>query len=237
MRSPVELVILDCDGVLVDTEPMAARLFADMVGEVSPAMTDEQRAQLLSLPTRFYFELVTQVEQKFGYRLPANFTNLYRARLMAKIEAGVAPIPGAVDALDNIFVPTCVASGSATDRLRLTLAQAGLLSRFEGRLFSTEMVAHGKPHPDIFIYAAKQMRADPARCVVVEDSRVGVHAARAAGMAVLGYAGRTDGAALREAGAYPFFDMAQLPNLTSRDPATWWKQPIGGSSDGFSYDS
>ncbi|MFD0593348.1 HAD family hydrolase [Catellatospora coxensis] len=114
---------------------------------------------------------------------------MFVARQLAAHEAGLVPVPGIVEALNAITLPTCVASSGRHDKMRNTLGITGLYERFEGRIFSATEVANGKPAPDLFLHAAARMGADPARCVVVEDSRPGVQAARAAGMRVLAYAG------------------------------------------------
>jgi beta-phosphoglucomutase-like phosphatase (HAD superfamily) len=123
-------------------------------------------------------------------------------------------VPGVPEALDRITLPSCVASSGTHDYLRYTLSLTGLYERFEGRIFSAESVALGKPAPDIFLHAAERMATQPAGCVVVEDSRSGVQAARAAGMRVLAYAGGlTPAARLEGPDTIVFNDMRELPRL------------------------
>ncbi len=123
-----------------------------------------------------------------------------------------------LDALDRIALPTCIASSGTHDHLRYTLGLTGLYERFRGRIFSAEDVANGKPAPDLFLHAAGRMAAGPAGCVVVEDSRPGVEAARAAGMRVLAFAGGLSPAgALEGPDTIVFDDMRELPRLLERD--------------------
>ncbi|HEX7443532.1 MAG TPA: HAD-IA family hydrolase, partial [Acidimicrobiales bacterium] len=113
----------------------------------------------------------------------------FEAPTRAALERDLVPVDGIVEVLDALFLPTCVASSGSHDKMVFTLGRTGLWDRFAGRIFSVEEVAHGKPAPDIFLYAADRMATAPDRCVVVEDSASGVAAARAAGMRVVAYAG------------------------------------------------
>ncbi len=124
-------------------------------------------------------------------------------------------MPGVVDALDRIGLPSCVASSGPHHKMAVTLRRTALWERFEGRIFSATEVRRGKPAPDLFLHAARQMGFDPAQTAVVEDSVPGVLAARAAGMRALAYAGDSDAdaEALAEAGGETFRDMAELPGL------------------------
>ena len=155
-----------------------------------------------------------EIERAIGRTLSAGwegeFAPLYREALEAELEA----VDGVVEALDAISTPTCVASSSTHERLRLTLGLTGLYDRFAGRIFSATDVSNGKPAPDLFLHAAATLGADPARCAVIEDSRYGVEAARAAGMRAFGYAGGLT-AAERLAGPATtvFHDMRELPAL------------------------
>jgi HAD superfamily hydrolase (TIGR01509 family) len=133
---------------------------------------------------------------------------------MEALEAELQPVDGVVEALDAITAPTCVASSGTHEKMRFTLGRTGLYERFAGRIFSAQDVARGKPAPDLFLHAAHTLGADPAACAVVEDSRYGVQAARAAGMRVLAYGG---GLTPRDQLAGPdtvvFDDMRELPRL------------------------
>ena len=165
------------------------------------------------------------IEERLGATLPAAFADDWHGRLFAEFRRGVAPVPGVVAVLDALAaggVPTCVASSGGHDRMALTLGTSGLLPRFAGRMFSATDVARGKPFPDVFVYAARTLGADPARTAVVEDSVAGVTAGVAAGMIVFGYAAgpHADPAALAAAGATPFATMAELPALLAAGPGS-----------------
>ena len=148
----------------------------------------------------------------------AGARGLHRGRSAAAatraLEAEVEPVDGIADALDRIDHEFCVASSGAPEKIRLTLGTTGLLERFEERIFSAVEVERGKPHPDLFLHAARTMGHQPERCAVVEDTTVGVEAARAAGMRAFGYAALVDSPLLEAAGATATFTaMADLPGL------------------------
>jgi HAD superfamily hydrolase (TIGR01509 family) len=208
-----DLVIFDCDGVLVDSEPIANRIFVEHLARHGIAMTLE--AALSDLVGRSLPSCVALLEERHQQRLPAHFIPTMQAATMQAFETELGPVPGIAAALDRITCPTCVASSSAPAKIRLSLKLTGLLPRFDGRLFSASEVPRGKPHPDLFLHAAARMGHAPARCVVVEDAVPGVQAGRAAGMRVLAYAGaaHADPARLRDAGGEIFTDMAELPGL------------------------
>jgi HAD superfamily hydrolase (TIGR01509 family) len=138
----------------------------------------------------------------------------YERRLHAAFRAELVPVAGVATALDQLNVPYCVASSGTHDKMRLTLGLTGLLERFDGRMFSTTEVPNAKPAPDLFLHAASRMGVEPDHCVVVEDSKSGIAAARAAGMRSLGYAGGlTPAAWLEGPGTVVFDDMTDLLSL------------------------
>ena len=211
------LVIFDCDGVLVDSEPIASRVLAEALTEVGFPLTPQQavdRYTGISLRS-----VLARVENEWGQALPAGFVERLGERDRAAFQAELRPLPGVAEMLRALPLPRCVASSGALEKIRCNLALTGLLPHFDPHLFSAEMVAHGKPAPDLFLYAAARMGSRPQRCVVVEDSIAGVQAARAAGMGVLGFCGGGhacpgSAAALRAAGACRVFGrMAELPRL------------------------
>jgi len=210
----LDLVIFDCDGVLVDSEPISNRELAAALSEIGLPTTTEQamrRYMGLSWPAAYAL-----FEQALGRPLPEGFERDFWRRLDAALRAELTPVPGIHAALDAISTPSCVASSGRIDKMRVTLGLTGLYERFEGRIFSAADVARAKPFPDLFLHAAERMGAAPARCVVVEDSPRGVQAGVAAGMRVLGYAARSDARELAAAGARTFTDMAELPYLLRR---------------------
>jgi HAD superfamily hydrolase (TIGR01509 family) len=211
------LIIFDCDGVLVDTEPGSNRCFAAALNEIGLHWSVKQTmARLVGRSMKSCIEIV---ERELGKPVPADFVDRLQQNTFDSFRRdGVEATPGlfaALDALEIAGVPYCVASSGEIEKMRLTLGLSGLLPRFEGRMFSATMVARGKPYPDLFLHAAKGMGFAPADCAVVEDAVPGVTAGRAAGMRVLAYAAaaHADRAGLKEAGGELFDNMAQLPHL------------------------
>ena len=207
-----ELVIFDCDGVLVDSELISNRILGEQLTALGIPTTTEQSMERYmggSLAA-----VLADVERALGGPPPASLVPEYRAATYAAFERELVAVEGIEAALDALgATPTCVASSGEHDKLRRTLGRTGLLPRFEGRIFSASEVARGKPAPDLFLHAATRMGADPARCAVVEDAPVGVRAALAAGMAVFGYAGRTEPGRLAQDGVTVFRSMRELPGL------------------------
>jgi len=205
------LIIFDCDGVLVDSEPIATRVLQSVLGEAGLALSLEETEQRFMGRSRQ--ATIEIVEKEIGRALGDEFVAGWQARVFDGFRQELRPVPGIEAALDRLAAPMCVASGSDPARIRLSLELTGLLPRFEGRIFSAADVVHGKPAPDLFLLAARTLGTPPAECVVVEDSLPGVQAAVAAGMPVYGYAARTPAALLAAAGAMVFEDMARLPDL------------------------
>jgi HAD superfamily hydrolase (TIGR01509 family) len=212
-----ELVIFDCDGVLVDSERLANGVLAALLTDIGlPTTVDESIARYMgrSMPA-----CVDLIEARLGRPVPVGFVDDYYARVFDAFERDLRPVPGVVDALDALRagdgapVATCVASSGSHERIRRSLGRTGLLDRFEGSLFSAEDVDRPKPFPDLFLHAAARMGEPPAACAVVEDSPAGVAAGVAAGMRVFGYADLVRAADLEAAGAVVFTDMTQLPAL------------------------
>ena len=207
-----ELVIFDCDGVLVDSEPISIRIDVEMFAEVGMTMTEQEVIE--RFVGRSPETLAEAVEEHLGHPPPDGWEERGERRLRRAFEAELQPVPGIVEALAQITLPMCVASSSPPERLRFKLELTGLYDRFAGRIFSASEVANGKPAPDLFLHAARQMGVEPDRCVVVEDSRYGVQAARAAGMDALGYAGGlTRADVLAGPRTVVFDDMRSLPEL------------------------
>jgi HAD superfamily hydrolase (TIGR01509 family) len=212
MTQPLELVIFDCDGVLVDSERLAVRVEAAVLAELGwPLSQAEVIERFMGRSQAF---MVQAVVERLGGRLPDDWQDRLDRRYRAAFDAELTPVDGVVEALDRIATPTCVASGASHETLRLTLGLTGLYRRFEGRIFSASEVAEGKPAPDLFLHAAARMGAEPAACAVVEDSRYGVEAARAAGMLAFGYTGGlTPPERLAGPRTVLFDDMRRLPDL------------------------
>jgi HAD superfamily hydrolase (TIGR01509 family) len=210
------LVIFDCDGVLVDSEPISNRLFVEHLNRAGfPFTLEECYRELLG---RSMASCEALLATRFGRKLPDGFVAALQADTYAALAAEVVPMPGvaaALDAIESAGVPYCVASSGEFPKMQASLGKAGLLPRFEGRMFSATQVARGKPHPDLFLHAARSLNTAPAGCVVIEDSIPGVQAATAAGMRAFGFAGggHADAAALAAEGAEVFTAMPALPRL------------------------
>lgn len=212
-----DLVIFDCDGVLVDSELLASRLLAEaLAAEGYPVTAADCRIRFTGISIRSVIEII---EKERGMSLPADFEDRVRANDLAVFARELKAVPGIAQALARIPTAKCVASSGAPEKIRHSLTVTGLIGFFEPHLFSAHMVKRGKPAPDLFLFAAAAMSADAALCMVIEDSVAGVAAARAAGMPVLGFAGGGHagdgyGAMLKAAGAARVFDdMAELPAL------------------------
>jgi HAD superfamily hydrolase (TIGR01509 family) len=208
---PTELVIFDCDGVLVDSERLAVQVESQLITSLGWELSPDD--VLERFVGRSDEHMLGEIEAALGREVP-EWSELYRDALFASFEDELTPVPGVAEAIDALECATCVASSGTQEKMALTLGLTGLLGRFEGRIFSTTEVDHGKPAPDLFLHAADRMGVAPGRCVVVEDSRSGVEAARAAGMRVLGFAGGLTPAAWLEGPSTTVFtDMAELPGL------------------------
>jgi HAD superfamily hydrolase (TIGR01509 family) len=220
-RPPADrLVIFDCDGVLVDSEPISCRVYADMLTRHGyPITADAVRDRFLGRSVR---DADREVERERGRALPEDFHSQLKIELLEALARDVAAVPHIHEAIDAIASPICVASSGGHDKIFATLSRTGLYRRFAPNIFSASQVANGKPAPDLFLYAARQMACRPEHCVVVEDSEAGVIAATASGMRVIGFVGGShcregDGVRLRAAGAGQIVaDMRQLPGLLER---------------------
>jgi HAD superfamily hydrolase (TIGR01509 family) len=208
----VALVIFDCDGVLIDSERLGVKVDTAAVHELGwPLSEAEVIERFVGRSDR---DNQAAIEAHLGRRLPDGWAQEIQARYRQAFATELTPVDGVLEALDRITLPTCVASGATRAHLRYTLGLTGLYDRFAGRIFSVEDVANGKPAPDLFLHAAARMGADPGGCVVVEDSRPGVEAARAAGMPVLAFAGGLSSAQVLEGpDTVVFDDMRELPAL------------------------
>ncbi|MFI9569681.1 HAD family hydrolase [Streptomyces rishiriensis] len=209
-----DLVIFDNDGVLVDSEPISNRLLAAYLTELGhPTSYEDSIREYMGSAMHRIHDLV---QERTGQRLPAEFDDTFHRRVFAAFERELEPVPGAVDVLAKLAadgVPYCVASSGSHERIRVGHRKTGLDLWFgEDRVFSSQDVGKGKPAPDLFLYAAERMGVSPERCVVVEDSPLGVQAAVAAGMDVYGFTAMTPAARL--AGATQLFsELGQLADL------------------------
>ncbi|MFE5804629.1 HAD family hydrolase [Streptomyces sp. NPDC056491] len=212
MIKPIELVIFDCDGVLVDTERIAVPLQVALGAELGWPLTEgEVMDRFIGRSSASIHE---DIVARVGDETAGIWRELFEERHREAVDAGLSAVDGLPEALDAITLPTCVASSGSHDKMRHTLGRTGLYERFAGRIYSAAEVRRGKPAPDLFLYAAQKMGIDPAACVVIEDSRPGVEAARAAGMRSFGYAGGlTPAGRLEGADTVVFHEMRELPAL------------------------
>jgi HAD superfamily hydrolase (TIGR01509 family) len=213
--SDLQLVIFDCDGVLVDSEAISCGVLASMVSaEGLPTTLAQSRRDYQGLRLD---EVLAKVEAKLGRPLPEDWLARYERERAETFRRDLKAVPGATATVARVTaagVAVCVASQGKLEKTRLTLGLTGLLELLgEDALFSAHSVPRGKPYPDLFLRAASVMGAEPARCAVVEDTPSGVTAAVAAGMRAFGYCADSDETALREAGAELVASLDQLPAL------------------------
>ena len=207
------MVIFDCNGVLVDSEPIAAAVAAEEFTRAGFPLTPEVVSRYFA--GRRTVDMLASVEAATRRKLPPNFAALLTAATLRRFRVELRATPHIAYALTWVRGPKCVASSSTPDRIRLSLETTGLLRFFGNNVFSAGEVPHGKPAPDLLLHAAARMRVPPAECIVVEDSAAGVTAAHAAGMTPIGFVGSAQdasvGANLMAAGARTLIsDMRQL---------------------------
>jgi len=180
------LLIFDCDGVLVDSELIDARIRSECFQAVGFPVTTQD---LQTHPGISGAGLAEMIQERFGRPMPDGFMQSTRAKIMRAFTDELRAIDGVIELLGSLRVPVCVASNSHTDRVRHSLEVTGLLRFFDPHVFSASMVQRGKPALDLFLFAAENLGIPPGNCLVVEDSLHGVTAARAAGMEVIGFCG------------------------------------------------
>jgi HAD superfamily hydrolase (TIGR01509 family) len=193
MGSGRPLVIFDCDGVLVDSEPLSVRVLVDALARKGLVMEEEEAYRRFlgrSLAT-----VTTAMRDEFGVEADAAFLEDMRHDLYRRFRTELKPVNGVPETLDRLALPRCVASSSQPERIRLSLTLTGLIHQFDPHIFSASMVTHGKPAPDLFLHAAGQMGVAAENCVVVEDSPAGIEAAHRAGMTVFAFVGGSHGSA------------------------------------------
>ena len=212
-----DLVIFDCDGTLVDSEPIDADVVRALLAEAG-VVGDAQHimAETTGMSTA---DMWAAFERSTGRPLPASVVDNYDTRVLQALAERVEAMPGALDAVARIAAngtKLCIASSGEHEKMDVTLGKTGLLPYFEGRIFSATQVANGKPAPDLFLFAAARLGVPPERCAVIEDSVPGVRGGLAAGMATFAYCPQSDIHGLAELGAIPFSNMAALPGLLGR---------------------
>jgi HAD superfamily hydrolase (TIGR01509 family) len=213
-----DLLIFDCDGVLIDSELLSVEADLACLSEEDLHLTAEE---ILERYTGISMAgMLADLEARFGRTFP-DFADRHQQKLRALFEARLKPIPGVLEVLGSLACKACVASSSAPERLRHALTLVGLFDRFHPHIFSTTEVARGKPAPDLFLHAAERMGVLPRRCVVIEDSLPGVAAAVAAEMTAIGFTGGAhcrpghDSRLYAEGAALVIDTMAALPRALS----------------------
>ncbi len=221
---PVDALIFDCDGVLIDSEIVVCRIVAEELTKLGYAISTEQViARFAGRPDH---EMRAEIESDWGRPIPGSFRQDVNARTYGAYATELTIMPGIREALGEMTLPVCVASSSFPEKLQLGLQTVDLYTRFTPNILSATLVAHGKPKPDIFLFAAGWLKTSPLRCLVIEDSIPGVIAARGAGIPVLGFTGGSHcgsghGETLIQAGASAVFsDMRKLPSLVAAAQST-----------------
>jgi len=221
-RLPFDAVLFDCDGVLVDSEPITNRVLAQMLGELGWHLTTEESMRIFV--GKAVKDEMALIEEKTGFTLTQDWLQMFWARRNEALERDLAPIAGAPEAARALHAladgRVACASGADRRKVELQLAKIGLSDIFEGRIFSGHETPRSKPWPDVYLAAAEALGVDPARCAVVEDTVTGATAGIAAGATVFGYCpgglGHSSADAMRALGvARIFTDMAQLPQAVA----------------------
>ena len=217
---PFDAVLFDCDGVLVDSEPITNRVLTEMLGELGWTLSVEETMRIFV--GKAVKDEAPLIEARTGFAITPDWLQQFRARRNDALDRELTAIPGAASAVRALFQTLngriAVASGADRVKVELQLTKAGILDCFEGRIFSGHETPRSKPFPDVYLAAAAALGMDPKRCAVVEDTVTGATAGVAAGATVFGYCpaelGHSSTAALHGAGAvHVFQDMAALPAL------------------------
>lgn len=184
--SPFDLIIFDCDGVLVDSEPLSCRAFEQVYAEHGMPLPEGIVASGIGMKQA---DIMRMIEEATGHRLPEAAVGEFWPKTRTLFAEALQPTKGIARFLENLPQQRCVASSSQPERIAFSLDKVGISHHFGEAVYSSSMVKRGKPAPDLFLFAADRMGVDPARCVVIEDSPFGVEGAVAAGMTAFGYIG------------------------------------------------
>ena len=208
MKSQPKCIIFDCDGVLVDSEPITARLLIKMSKEIGVDI-DLEFVEA-NFTGNSWAGCVALIEAKGNTKVPENFEQEYRRRSAEAFTKEIQPIKGIPELINSVNIPFAVASSGPVHKIRLNLGLIGLLDKFEGNIFSCWDIQIWKPDPAIYLRTAEAMGFAPKDCVVVEDSLFGVKAGVAGGFRTFGYATKHTAPALKAAGAEIIYDMEEL---------------------------
>ena len=207
----VKCIIFDCDGTLVDSEPLTNKVIAEMAGELGIQITGEESTKLWGGKT--IDAVVYGMREMSGKDLPDDWIPRLVQKVSEAYKNDLVPMDGASEVLDSLKIATCVASNGRPGHVENSLKLTGLYKYFEGRVYTASEVANPKPDPALFLYAADKMGFSKEECVVIEDSITGVTASVRAGIRVLGLVNMSSKDELIEAGAEPFTNMHELPKL------------------------
>ncbi|MFH6957107.1 HAD family hydrolase [Flavobacterium aquidurense] len=207
----VKCIIFDCDGVLVDTEKIGNGIMLSMAAEYGFEMKLEDAYR--DFNGRNLKECFLHIEKAIGKKLPDNFESDYREKSFEAFRTQVKPMDGIVSFLDKLKIPYCVASSGPVDKIRLNLEVAGLLDKFENKIFSSYQIKSWKPEPGIFLHAAKEMGFEVKDCIVIEDSKAGVIAGIQGGFKVYGFANGFNNEDLEKEGAILFNSYEELKDI------------------------
>lgn len=213
MKKAFDLIIFDCDGVLVDSEPIANRIFAEEVRRLGYPLSDAEARR--EFPGTSLAYCINYTERKFGIKLPEDLGLVYRQKSFEAFTRELKAVPGIPDLIHSLTIPFCVASNGPMHKMEHNLRIVGLYDQFAGKLFSAYEIDRFKPDPGLFLYAATQMEADPTRCLVIEDSIHGIQAAVAAHMTIWAYSHDLNAAEFSKAGARTF------RNIPAMQKALW----------------
>ncbi len=210
-----KLVIFDCDGVLVDSEPISNRIISKYLSQHGLATSPQKALELfaggsLSKVGEYY-------QKQTGQPIGSDFESTYRDQCKIAFAEELEAVPGVQAMLQQIQIPKCVGSNGPAYKIKFNLDKTGLRSFFGDKLYSAYDIQHWKPEPHLYLHAAKEMGVAPVDCVVVEDSLHGVEAGIAAGMKVFGFTGTKKANVLKAAGAIPFDHMNQLASLINNN--------------------
>ena len=209
-----DLIIFDCDGVLVNSEPLANQVYVQILEEHGHQVNSEEYMREFSGASITQRLQVTS--QKLNWTPPSNFTSTFQERLAELSKQVLEPVPGIHELIESLTVPVCIGSNGTRSEILLRLKLANLTDFFGAAIFSGLEVPHPKPAPDVFLAAAQSFNIPPSRCIVIEDSIPGVTAGVRAGMKVYGYAAFTSAEMLQAAGAIPFANMMELKSMLAR---------------------
>ena len=209
----IKCIIFDCDGVLVDSEVIGNQVLLSMASEFGLEMNLEDAYKHFN--GRSLQDCFLQIEKIINQKLPVNFESEYRKKSFEAFKNELLPVEGVKQFIDNLTIPFCVASSGPVEKIVLNLTTVGLIDKFENKIFSAYQINSWKPEPDLFLYAAKEMGFTIDECMVIEDSRAGVIAAKKGGFKVYGLANKHNEQELREEGAIVFYSFKELENILS----------------------